>query len=325
VNLATPYNASAASGSAIGAIDPNFKSARLLTYNFNIQQDVLGTAVQVAYAGSEGRHLRIIGDYNQGIGGVRPYAGFSSITLNESASSSNYNGLWISANRKLTKGITFQTSYTWSKSMDYNSVGSSNPEAQDFRNLKAEHALSDFDARHRFVLSGMYVFPFKGKGALLSRLAEGWTASPIVNMQSGNPFSPIVPLLADGSGSLEAYDRPNVVPGQAIALANPTPDLFFNKLAFVCNPKGFGNAGRNIITGPGFQDVDFSVAKMTHITEKVNLQFRAEVFNILNHPNFSQPNRTQNSSDFGKITATRATRGDLGSSRQLQLGMKLTF
>ena len=91
------------------------------------------------------------------------------------------------------------------------------------------------------------------------------------------------------------------------------------------HPRGFGNAGRNIIEGPGFLNVDLSVAKNTRIKERVNLQFRAEAFNILNHPNFAQPNRTQNSSDFGKITATRVTRGDLGSSRQIQLGMKLTF
>jgi hypothetical protein len=204
-------------------------------------------------------------------------------------------------------------------------VGSSNPEAQDFRNLKAERALSDFDARHRFVLSGVYLLPFRAQGALFSRVVEGWSISPIVNLQSGNPFSPIVPLLPDGSGSLLGFDRPDVVPGQQIQLDNPTTDLFFNKLAFVRHPRGFGNAGRNIIEGPGLQDIDFSVAKSTRIKEGISVQLRAEAFNLLNHPNFAQPNRTQNSGDFGRITATRTTRGDLGSSRQLQLGIKLIF
>ena len=171
----------------------------------------------------------------------------------------------------------------------------------------------------------MYLLPLKGSGALLGRLAEGWSVSPILNLQSGNPFSPIVPLLADGSGSLLAFDRPDVVSGQSIGLSNPTPDLFFNKAAFVRHPGGFGNAGRNIIQGPGLQDVDFSVAKLTHIKERVHVQFRAEVFNLMNHPNFGQPNRTTTSADFGRITATRTARGDLGSSRQLQLGLKLTF
>jgi hypothetical protein len=159
----------------------------------------------------------------------------------------------------------------------------------------------------------------------MGRVVNGWSVSPIVNLQSGNPFSPIIPLLADGSGGLEAFDRPDVVPGQSIALAHPTPDLFFNKTAFVRHPGGFGNAGRNIITGPGFSDVDFSVAKSTTIKENVNVQFRAEAFNVLNHPNFAQPNQTVTSADFGRITATRSARGDLGSSRQIQFGMKLTF
>jgi hypothetical protein len=131
--------------------------------------------------------------------------------------------------------------------------------------------------------------------------------------------------LADGSGSLEAYDRPDLVPGQAIQLDHPTPDLFFNKAAFVRHPRGFGNAGRNTIIGPGFHNLDFSLTKNTSIKEGMNLQFRAEAFNVLNHPNFSQPNQTVTSADFGRITTTRAARGDLGSSRQIQLGMKLTF
>jgi hypothetical protein len=327
VNLATPYNQPGGTAPTVAAtaVDPNFKSGRLLSYNFNIQHEVAGTVFQVAYVGSQGRHLRITGDFNQGIGGVRPVPGFSTITVNQSVSNSNYNGMWLSVNRRLAKGLTFNSSYTFSKSMDNNSVGSNNPQVQDYRNLSAERALSDFDARHRFVLSGVYLLPLKAQGAFLGRLAEGWSISPILNLQSGNPFSPIVPLLADGSGSLEAYDRPDLVAGQSIGLSNPTPDLFFNKAAFVRHPRGFGNAGRNIIEGPGFQNVDFSLSKNTHVKENINLQFRAEVFNILNHPNFAQPNQTQNSADFGRITATRTARGDLGSSRQLQLGMKLTF
>ena len=160
---------------------------------------------------------------------------------------------------------------------------------------------------------------------MLFRSVEGWSISPIVNVQSGNPFSPIIPLLADGSGSLLAFDRPDLVPGQAVQLPNPTPTLFFNKAAFVRHPRGFGNAGRNIIEAPGFRDVDFSVAKSTRIREAISVQFRAEAFNLLNHPNFTQPNRTVTSADFGRITATRTTRGDLGSSRQIQLGVKLVF
>ncbi|MBI3210425.1 MAG: TonB-dependent receptor [Candidatus Solibacter usitatus] len=327
VTLATPF-AQPGGGPAIVAaqsVDPGFISGRLFSYNFNIQQEVAGNVVQITYVGSQGRHLRINGDYNQGINGTRPIAGFSSINMNQSSSNSNYNGMWMSVNRRLSKGLTFSASYTLSKSIDNNSVGSSNPEAQNFRNLRAERARSDFDARQRFVLSGIYLLPFRAQGALLSRLVSGWSVSPILNLQTSNPFSPIIPLLTDGSGSLLAFDRPDVVAGQSIGLANPSPDLFFNKAAFVRHPRGFGNAGRNIIEGPSLANADFSLAKATRIKERFSVQIRAEAFNIFNHPNFAQPNRTVTSADFGRITATRTTRGDLGSSRQLQLGVKLLF
>ena len=338
VNVANPFAVAPGVGSAIAAVDPNFSSGRVLSYNFNIQQEVLGTVLQAAYVGSQGRHLRLIGDYNQGIGGVRRITGFTSITMQQSVSNSNYNGMWLSAEKRFSKGFTFNTSYTFSKSIDNNSVGSSNPQIQNFFNIAAERALSDFDARHRFVLSGVYMLPLRADGALARRVLEGWSISPIVNLQSGNPFSPIVPLTGTllpgqtpapgviyNSGSLLGFDRPNVVPGQPLKLSNPSPSGYLNPAAFTRANGTFGNAGRNILTGPGFQDVDLGISKNTLIKESVSLQFRAEAFNLFNHPNFTQPVNSILATNYGQITATRTARGDLGSSRQIQLGLKLIF
>jgi hypothetical protein len=337
-SLTAPFNLPPGSGSAIGAVDPNFKSGVVYSYNLNIQHEIHGTILQASYVGSQGRHLRLTGDYNEGINGLRPIPGFTSITVQESVSNSNYNGLWLSADKRLARGLTFSSSFTFSKSIDNNSVSSSNAQIQNFYDIRSERALSDFDARVRFVLSGVYELPFKANGAFLSRLVQGWSVSPIVNLQSGSPFSPIVPLtatLAPGaqpvtgtiynSGSLEAFDRPNYVPGQSLNVSNPSPSQYLNKAAFVRANLAFGNAGRNILTGPGFQDVDVALAKNTAIRERISLQFRAEAFNIMNHPNFTQPVNNITGSTYGQILATRTTRGDLGSSRQLQLGMKLIF
>ncbi len=324
ISLTNPFAAPPGTGSAINAIDPNFRNAIVTSYNVNIQHEALGTVFQLSYVGSEGHHLRINGDYNQGINGVRPIVGFSSINIQQSVSNSNYNGLWFSANKRLAQGLTFNTSYTFSKSIDNNSVGSSNPQAQDYRNLSAERALSDFDARHRFVLSGTYILPFKANGAFAGRLVQGWTMSPIVNLQSGSPFSPII-AVTDSKGSLEAFNRPFLVAGVPLYLPNPSPSGFLNPAAFVRQATGFGNAGRNILRSPGFEDIDFSIAKTTAIKERASLQFRAEAFNLFNHPNFGQPVNNLASSAFGQILATRTARGDLGSSRQLQLGLKLIF
>jgi hypothetical protein len=324
ISLLNPFAAPPVGGSAINAVDPNFRDAMVLSYNFNVQHEAAGIVFQAAYVGSEGHHLRIFGDWNQGINGVRPTPGFSSITIQQSVSNSNYNGLWLSANRRLTHNLSFNTSYTFSKSIDNNSVGSSNPQTQDFRNLRAERALSDFDARNRFVFSTIYLLPFRGQGALRSRLAQGWSISPIVNLQSGNPFSPIIQV-TDRSGSLEPFNRPFLVPGVPLILPNPSPNQWINPAAFVQQATGFGDAGRNILTGPGFADVDLSIAKDTKITERVSLQFRSEAFNLFNHPNFGQPQNNLAVASFGQITATRTIRGDLGSSRQIQFALKLLF
>lgn len=338
VNLASPFSLPPGTGSAIAAVDPNFRSGVVYAYNLNIQHEAFNTVFQAGYVGSQGRHLRLTGDYNQGINAVRPIPNFTSITVQESVSNSNYNGLWLSANKRLSKGLTFTASYTFSKSIDNNSVGSSNPQIQDFRNIAAERALSDFDARQRVVLSGVYLFPFHATGGFQKRLVEGWSFSPILNLQSGNPFSPIVALtrsvtpgtpptpgLIYNSGSLEGFDRPDYVLGQPLTVSNPSPTQWLNPAAFVRHSLGFGDAGRNILTGPGLQDIDVALSKNTAITEKIGVQFRAEAFNLFNHPNFAQPVNAITAATYGQIIATRATRGDLGSSRQLQLGIKLIF
>jgi hypothetical protein len=158
--------------------------------------------------------------------------------------------------------------------------------------------------------------------------------APIFSAQSGSPFSPIIQV-TDTAGSLEQFDRPFLT-GQSLYVANPRPSQFLTPLcsttgtiftgcAFTRQATGFGNAGRNILTAPGMWDLDYSVAKNTAITERIGLQFRCEVFNIMNHPNFGQPVNQLNSAQFGQITATRTARGDVGSSRQIQLGMKLIF
>src|SRR5205085_10568028 len=135
-----------------------------------------------------GRRLRVIGDYNQGIGGKRPISAITSLnaagqpvasaggsmTIQESVSNSNYNGLWLSAEKRFAKGLTFNASFTFSKSIDNNSVGSSNPQIQNFYDIRSERALSDFDARRRFVLSGIYQLPLNwDSNGFTRRLVQG--------------------------------------------------------------------------------------------------------------------------------------------------------
>ena len=127
------------------------------------------------------------------------------------------------------------------------------------------------------------------------------------------------------SGSLELFDRPDLT-GQPLYPARPSPTLWVNPAAFALNQLGqFGNAGRNILTGPPFKNVDFALLKNTSIKERVSVQFRAEFFDATNHANFGQPGRFVGTSTFGVVSNTRSARGDLGSSRQIEFGLKLLF
>lgn len=321
IPLATPFAPGPTSSLSPNVVAPDYKPSRVPQYNFNIQHQAWNTVFQVGYIGSIGRRLPVTVDANQGINGVRPISGFGVINYYESVARSSYNALWFSANRKLAKGLTFDTSYTFSKSIDTSST-SGNSQIQNSYNLDAEKGLSDFDARNRVVVSALYQLPWQAKH--LKPLVNGWNLGAVGNYQSGNPFSPIISSLR--SGSLDAYDRPNVVYGQSLTVANPTPNNWFNTAAFALNPPDtFGNAGRNILTGPPFRDVDVSLLKNFVVRERATVQFRAECFNISNTPNFGQPGNSVTAANFGVIQATRSQRGDFGSSRQIEFALKVIF
>jgi outer membrane receptor protein involved in Fe transport len=321
ISLLAPFAAGAAGSISPNGITKDFKGARVPQWNVNLQHLAWGTVFQISYIGSAGRRLPVQIDYNQGINGVRLLAQYGPVNLNESVSKSSYNALWLSANKRLSKGLTFSGSYTFSKSIDLNSVNGG-AQIQDSWNLSAERGLSDFDARHRVVVNAIYELPFRAKR--LKPLAEGWSLSAVGNYQSGNPFSPIISTLR--SGTLNLFDRPNVVPGQSVSLADPDPALWFNTGAFSLNALNtFGNTGRNVLTGPDLKSVDFSILKNFKIKERAGVQFRAEAFNLANHPNLGQPGNTVGAANFGVIQTTRSSRGDFGSSRQIEFALRFLF
>src|SRR5262249_19347278 len=152
-------------------------------------------------------------------------------------------------------------------------------------NPRAERALSSHDLRHRFTFNFVYDFPFLPDRlpSWPRRLTEGWQISAIYSKASGLPATPF--LSANNSGTGELNDRPDRV-GDPNSGGPETRQAWFNKAAFATPAPGtFGNAGRNIIIGPGTNIADFSLNKITKITERVSLQFRSEFFNIFNHPN----------------------------------------
>jgi hypothetical protein len=285
-------------------------------------------ALMIGYFGSKGTHLRISRNINQPINGIRPYptlsnsspelpgAAIGNITHIESSGNSSYNALWSTLTKRFSRGLQLNASYTWSKSIDYNSL--SQPptivSVQDSYNLRNERGLSDFDARHRLVLSGIYQLPMKG-----NQLVSGWQLATIFQIQAGNPVNLVTTNSA--VNGLANTVRPDLV---GSVETTDSVEQWFNVAAFAPVAR-FGNLGRNVVIGPGFNNVDFSVIKNTKLTEDASLQFRAEVFDVFNHASFGQPGRVVGSATFARITNTRFPTGDSGSSRQLQFALKLSY
>src|SRR5205085_2620832 len=212
---------------------------------------------------------------------IMPGSAVGNITQIESTGNSSYNALWVTAEKRLSRGWQFNTSYTWSKSIDYNSLNSQGTIVQNSYDLRNSRGLSDYDARHRFVFSGIYQLPFRGnrlvEGWQLStivqscqpstkrlprngswnRLVEGWQLSTIVQSQSGNPVNLITSISAfNGVANTLRPDvtGPITYPG--------TVDQWFTTSIFV-NPTTptthFGSLGRNVVIGPTFNNTDFSI------------------------------------------------------------------
>jgi TonB dependent receptor-like, beta-barrel len=325
------------------AIQRDLRTGYMQHWNANIQRELGASRIlEVAYVGSKGTKLLTARDINQPQPSVlppglpfvpRPNPRFDDIDMLESRANSSYNSLQTRFQQRLSRGLSALVSYTWSKSIDdasnfFSSAGDANF-PQNSYDLRSERGRSNFDVRHRFSFSYGYNLPFgRGRAYLadngwVTTLLTGWQTFGILTLQTGRPFTVALLSEIDNSGTgrsllgFGANDRPNVVGDPR--LANPSSERWFDTSAFIFPAPGtFGNAGRNIVEGPGYQNFNASLMKNTAISERVNLQFRAEFFNLFNHPNFGLPDNFLGSPTFGRITTAR-------EPRHVQFGAKLLF
>jgi hypothetical protein len=290
--------------------------------------------VEAQYLGSLSVHLDRGIDLNAPAPGTTPltsrvpFPKFGTMgALGMPLATANYNAMILRAVKRYSHGLTFEGAWTWSDSIDDSSldqIQSGTPfRPQDSRNLRAEKGNSDFDQRHLLVLSRIYDLPVGNGSAHLNSGVLGailgyWKTGNIVNIRSGQSFT--VNLGFDNSGvNSSGADRPNY-------LCNPntgaphTASTWINGSCFSLPPAGtFGTAGRNVVTGPPIRTWDFMMLKGIPLyREATKLEFRAEFFNIFNHPNFLQVNRIFGSPGFGAITR-------VDNGRQIQFGLKLYF
>jgi hypothetical protein len=332
-------------GSSVTFFPTNDPDAKVIQRNFSIQQQLTSdTVLTVAYVGTGGTHLTIYPNINQPVPGPgaaaarRLYPLFAGITEVSHGESSDYNGLQVIAERRFNHGLAFNASYTWGHSDDITSTTASGS-VQNPLCEKCDRGPSDFDIRHSVLLSWSYELPI-GKGKAFGNnwsdrtnaVLGGWKFNSIDTFQSGSPFTVNWGVNTEGSGG--GTQRANVIGDYHVP--NPNPNEWFNPAAFGAPAQyTYGNSGRNIIVGPGTNEIDLSLFKTVPLTfrEGMRLEIRAEVFNLFNKPQFDNPN--ESGAAAGAATAGipgAATISYAGNpaffqrtSREIQLAMKLYF
>jgi hypothetical protein len=255
-----------------------------------------------------------------------------------------YNSFQASVSKRYAHNLSWQASYTWAHSVDDASVDffsesvNDPPASQNIFDRKGDRGPSDFDIRHNFVANVVYDLP--GRESLLN----GWQVSAVANVHSGLPFTPVLDFDNADVQSLLTAERPDLV-GNPNAGVCPngvrvgTASCWFNPSAFAVPPPGeFGNAGRNILRGPGFAQFDTALHKDFAIAERRKITVGVEAYNLFNHPNFGVPSNTQSPLSLGgtgdaifKDAAGNfaANAGQIlttvGTGRQVQLAGRFTF
>ncbi|MEX2264334.1 MAG: carboxypeptidase regulatory-like domain-containing protein [Bryobacteraceae bacterium] len=321
-----PVISSFAAVGNITALEKNWRAAYTEQWNLNLQQALGDQAVlQIAYIGNRGLHLPRGQNLNRLLPGTnqRPYLAFGNISFNRTDLTSNYHALQTSFRRRFQSGLTFNVNYTWGHSLDQGGVAFGSG-AQDDTNLGNEYGNADFDVRHQLQFDYTYEIPALPRAPRW--LVGGWQLNGMTVMRTG--LSVNVTCGCDSALIGAATARPDFVSGAPLRPANvDIPDAQVNFAAFRRPANGtWGNVGRNILKGPAAFNWDFSVFKNFAVREGQSVQFRAEMFNVFNTPQFSTPAAALNApANFGRSLATLNTTSGFSSNRQIQFALRYTF
>jgi hypothetical protein len=289
--------------------------------------------IDIGYLGNKGTRLPILNWINQPLPGPglvqlrRPYANFGRIYWIDPVGNSTYHGLQLKSEKRFSRGLSFLVSYAFSKAIDTSSTavigtGEGQTSVQDAYNLRAEKGLSLFDTRNVFSASWVWELPVgRGRALNLSGPANavlgGWQIQGIVSTHSGQPLG--LSAGVDRANVGDGTERPNELHNPNLSKSQQTINRFFDTSAFAMPALyTFGNAPRNDVIGPGYQDWDLALEKVFYFSERYSLHFRAESFNLFNHPNFFKPVSTFTASNFGALTAANF-------SRQIQFALRFAF
>jgi hypothetical protein len=320
----------------VASYQTDWQPARAWNYNLTVERRLTGeTLVRAAYIGARGSHLGFNTDVNfpgsleDLVRGVRPNPRFGTMIQGQSAASSNYNALQLGVSSRSWRRLSFDAHYTWSKSIDEVSSLSDLDAMNVFNPLRplADRAVSDFDVASRFVASFVWELPQPRISGIPGALLGGWQGSGVLSAQSGAPFS----VVSNNNISDDFETNRNQV--LAVLVGKPrltsggkgaTVERWFDVSAFAPTPNNsFGSAPRNVLRGPGQFSLDLALAKTVHLRESLQLEYRAEFFNALNHANFHLPDPNVGrvgvpNPDFGRITGAL-------DPRTIQMALRLRF
>jgi hypothetical protein len=311
-------------------------------WNLNLEYQLPGQIViSPGYVGTKGTHLQVVRDLNQiptpqptYDPTLAPYCDptavlqcqFGTFTSILNRGNSTYHAFQLKAEKKASHGLYFLSAFTFSKAInDQPEICCNYPWPQDSYNIAAEKGLADFDNRKRWVNSLDYELPvgkgqkFLNQGGVLNAILGGWHLGGIITLRSGFPFSPAIGFDPSNTGS-PGLERSNQIGTGSVP--HPNINMWFNPADFPipnCANGCFGNAGKNILEGPGGKLADLDARKLFNLTDRFNLEFRAEFFNAFNHAVFSQPDNFITDSSVGTITGT------VIPQREIQFALKLAF
>jgi hypothetical protein len=335
INIASPFAGTGASTISPQAIMPNWKSSYIKTYNFGIQASPFrNVLLDIGYAGSDSTHLPATLNINQpapsptgSVASRRPYPQYGNISYTDDSATANYNSLQVLAEKRYSSGLEIALAYTWSKSLDTVGDGTDDTSAPPYVYYwrQTMYGPSSFNVPQRVTLSYVYLLPFgpgkkylAGVNGPAKWFVGGWQLSGIGTFESGRPFTLLISKDQNNTGG-SSIDRPNLIGNPYDIPGGQSPNEWFNPAAFALPAFGTdGNLGRNTLVGPRYDSLDVSLIKNNRIAESMSLQFRAEIFNSLNHVNFDLPSNLIDSAQAGQIYSAEP-------SRQIQLGLKFLF
>ncbi len=327
VGFPFPTISSFAGVSNFTALPRDFNTAYTQQWNFNIQQGVgSDSMLQVAYIGNRGLHIDGPSrNMNRLLPGTstRPYPQYGNISLYTDYLNSYYNALQATFRHRMRAGLTFNVNYTWAHSLD--NAPTLFASFSDDANAHLDYGNADGDVRHSLQFD--YIYELPGAPMLPKVLGSGWQLNGITVMRTGFPITG----MSCGCDPLRVgafTSRPDLVPGGS---ARPPevdlPNLQLNIGAFAAPPTGrVGNLGRNVLHGPHAINFDLSLFKSFPITERQNVEFRAEMFNIFNTPQFANPSGNITApANFGRSLGTISTSSNFATNRQVQFALRYMF